>query len=269
MQKIIARCTLLLLFVLLSACTSFNSGQDGPPAFNVDVSRIPNAVPRVEPESRYGNPPVYVVDGRRYYVLKTSAGYDERGIASWYGTKFHDRRTSSGEPYDMFAMTAASCVLPLPTYVKVTNLQNGLWVIVKVNDRGPFDANRIMDLSYVAAKKLGVLAHGTAYVEVRAINPATWDSWSNTDRSWTTSETAAPLAHTPIIYLQVGAFSDYANAESLRQRVSNLTSTQVQIVTSQAPYKVQIGPIWSVSRSDDITRELEQAGFGTPMTVIR
>lgn len=131
---------------------------------------IPDAVPKVEPRSRYGNPPFYDVFGRRYYVLSSGVAYVERGVASWYGPGFHQVRTSTGEPYDMYAMTAAHKTLPLPAYVRVTNLQNGRSVVVRVNDRGPFVGNRIIDLSYSAASKLDMLRNGTAMVEVRAID---------------------------------------------------------------------------------------------------
>jgi rare lipoprotein A len=147
--------------------------KDGPPPFPVDETKIPNAVPHKEKLSRIGNKP-YVVKGKPYYVMKSSKNFVEVGIASWYGTMFHDQRTSNGEKYDMLAMTAAHKHLPLPTYVQVTNLENHRKIIVKVNDRGPFKPNRIIDLSYVAAKKLHMTGKGTALVEVRAIdtNPA-------------------------------------------------------------------------------------------------
>jgi rare lipoprotein A len=132
---------------------------------------IPDAVPRVEPRSRYGNPPYYDVFGKRYYVLSSGSGYVERGVASWYGPGFHKLRTSTGEPYDMYGMTAAHKTLPLPAYVRVTNLQNGRSVVVRVNDRGPFVGNRIIDLSYTAAAKLDMLRDGTAMVEVRELDP--------------------------------------------------------------------------------------------------
>jgi rare lipoprotein A len=131
---------------------------------------VPDATPRSEPRARNGNPPFYDVFGKRYFVLSSSAGYWERGVASWYGPGFHKVRTSTGEPYDMYAMTAAHRTLPLPAYVRVTNLQNGRSVVVRVNDRGPFVGNRIIDLSYTAAVKLDMLRNGTALVEVRAID---------------------------------------------------------------------------------------------------
>jgi rare lipoprotein A len=134
---------------------------------------VPDAVPHIEPRARYGNPPFYDVFGKRYYVLSSSVGYWERGVASWYGPGFHKVRTSIGEPYDMYAMTAAHKTLPLPAYVRVTNLQNGRSVVVRVNDRGPFVGNRIIDLSYTAAAKLDMLRNGTAMVDVRTIDPMT------------------------------------------------------------------------------------------------
>ncbi len=143
-----------------------------PPAPTPRPEAIPDAVPKVEPRSRSGNPPFYEVFGQRYYVLSSSVGYIERGVASWYGPGFHKVRTSTGEPYDMYAMTAAHKTLPLPAYVRVTNLQNGRSVVVRVNDRGPFVDNRIIDLSYSAALKLDVVRNGTAFVEVRSIDPS-------------------------------------------------------------------------------------------------
>ena len=141
-----------------------------PPPPN-DPFSVPDAVPKFEPRSRSGNPPFYQVFGKRYYVMASSVGYIERGVASWYGPGFHAERTSIGEPYDMYGMTAAHKTLSLPTYVRVTNLQNNRSVVVRVNDRGPFVGTRIIDLSYTAAAKLDMLRKGTAFVEVRAIDP--------------------------------------------------------------------------------------------------
>jgi rare lipoprotein A len=137
----------------------------------ISPQSVPDAVPRVEPRSRYGNPPFYEVFGKRYYVLSSSSDYVERGVASWYGPGFHTVRTSTGDSYDMYGMSAAHKTLPLPAYVRVTNLQNGRSVVVRVNDRGPFVGNRIIDLSYTAAAKLDMLRNGTAFVEVRALDP--------------------------------------------------------------------------------------------------
>jgi rare lipoprotein A len=150
--------------------------RDGPPSFYVDENKIPDAVPKIEPLSKLGNMPVYRIGNKKYYPMKKHTNYEAIGIASWYGTLFHNRRTSSGERYNMLGMTAAHRTLPLPTYVQVTNLKNGRQVIVKVNDRGPFSSNRILDVSYVAAKKLGMIGHGTALVKVKEIDPIRLDT---------------------------------------------------------------------------------------------
>ena len=180
--------TLLFTFLtalLLQACGgSGNSGGssngssngkygygDGPPPRDIDVSNLPDAVPKVEPIRKAGNKSPYTVLGKTYQVLPSSLGYRERGIASWYGNKFHGRKTSNGEIYSMYEMTAAHKSLPIPSYVKVTNLDNGRTVVVRVNDRGPFHGSRIIDLSYAAAKKLDYSNKGTANVEVVAIDP--------------------------------------------------------------------------------------------------
>ena len=137
-----------------------------------DVYQVPDAVPRDEPRSAFGNPPFYYVAGHRYVVLPSANGYVERGVASWYGTEFHGLRTSTGEPYDMFAMTAAHKTLPLPCYARVTNLSNGRSVVLRINDRGPFVANRIIDLSYSAAARLDIIRNGTGFVQVEVLTPA-------------------------------------------------------------------------------------------------
>jgi rare lipoprotein A len=154
------------LCAALSAC----GGLDTIRPRDLNPDDIADAVPGEEPRSAYGNPDSYVVNGKRYYTLRTAEGFAERGIASWYGNPFHGRRTSSGEVYDMYRMTAAHKQLPLPTYVQIRNLDNGRTATVKVNDRGPFKDNRVIDLSYAAALKLGVVAKGTAFVEIRAVN---------------------------------------------------------------------------------------------------
>ena len=165
-----------LLLITLMICLGPCSGchyffHDAPPRYSVDLSHVPNAVPKWEPRSRYGNPHWYTIQGHVYRVLSSAKGYDRYGTASWYGRKFHGKRTATREVYNMFAMTAASTELPLPTYVRVTNLRNGRTVIVKVNDRGPFHAHRILDLSYAAAQKLGFARKGTAPVRVTALLP--------------------------------------------------------------------------------------------------
>ena len=237
--------------------------EDGPPARPVDVSRVPDAVPRHEPRSRYGNPDSYVVNGRRYHVLPTARGYVERGIASWYGRKFHGRRTASGEPYDMYRMTAAHRTLPLPSYVRVTNLENGRSVVVRVNDRGPFHPNRIIDLSYAAAARLGMLERGTALVEVRAITPGERAPARAARRS-------APEA--PRIYVQAGAFADRRNAERLRLRLLRAGLRAVALQRHDHPelrlYRVRLGPFASVDAADRVSVRLWRLGIADAHVVV-
>jgi len=239
--------------------------KDGPPSEDFDVSNIPDAVPKVEPRSKYGNPASYVVLGKRYYVMNNANGYSEKGIASWYGTKFHGQRTSSGEPYDLKAMTAAHRTLPLPTYAQVTNLTNGRRIVVKVNDRGPFAENRIMDLSYVAAKKLGVTAKGTALVEVKAINP------SNPEAVLQQPVVAEQIGK-PLLYLQIGAFAQRENAVKTLALVKNWTTSPIAIKEGEHNgmpiYRVKIGPLPSVDNSDELYDRLKIAGLGQPMVVV-
>jgi rare lipoprotein A len=260
----------LLLVLGLSGCATtghqrYWQAHDGAPTENIDVSKIPDAVPKVEPRSKYGNPASYVALGRRYFVMNSAEGYHEKGIASWYGTKFHGQRTSCGEPYDLKGMTAAHRTLPLPTYVQVTNLTNHRQVIVKVNDRGPFAENRIMDLSYVAAKKLGVTARGTALVEVRAIDPRNPQAVIN--------KPLAPELHgKPLLYLQIGAFSQQVNAVKTASLVKTWTASPVVVKAGQrngiAIYRVQIGPLPSVDNSDALYDRLKAAGLGQPIVVV-
>ncbi len=155
-----------LTVLLISGCSSINGyGTSG--YFNAQA--IPGAVPKAEPRGKYGNPTSYRVGRKRYYVMNNAKGYDRKGYASWYGNRFHGHRTSSRERYNMYSLTAASTTLPIPSYVRVTNLENGRSVVVKINDRGPFHSQRIIDLSYAAAKQLGYTSKGTAYVRVTAI----------------------------------------------------------------------------------------------------
>lgn len=258
---------------LLTGCFSIGGTGDGPPSYHVDAADIPNAVPRKLPRSKYGNPKSYVVFGHRYFVRNSAKGYDQRGIASWYGTKFHEKRTSSGEPYNMLAMTAAHKTLPLPTFVRVTNLENGRWIIVKVNDRGPFAPGRIIDLSYVAAKKLNMLKTGTAMVEVKALTPGqpmvtpTTRFADNLQR-----EPNTPLGHKPKLYLQAGAFSSKQNAEARANALRNLTTRHVAIrqvfSRGRTLYKVQVGPLVNVQESDGLSQRIENAGITHPVPVV-
>lgn len=281
--RLLLPCFTLLLLGLLTACSTPKGvttapvperhapgipGKDGAPLGSIDVNAIPDPVPRVEPRSRYGNPPFYIQDGIRYDVLPTVGGYAERGIASWYGTKFHGRRTSSGEPYDLYQMTAAHKTLPIPAYARVTNLRTGRSIIVRINDRGPFKDNRIIDLSYAAAAKLGILPEGTGLVEVRTIDPAQPD--------YQTTIAAAPPPPPPAqtsIYLQIGAFSNQQNAERLRTRLQGADFPSARITEAHANnsarvYRVRIGPIASVEDADRMVAKLIELGINDSRVVV-
>ncbi|MGD8998867.1 MAG: septal ring lytic transglycosylase RlpA family protein [Granulosicoccaceae bacterium] len=267
---------LLALPGLLAGCggSSLIEERDSGPSEYRDLSQVSNAVPREEPRSRYGNPESYVVHGKRYYVLDSSEDYHERGIASWYGTKFHGRRTSSGERYDMYAMTAAHKSLPLPTYVEVTNLKNNRKVIVKVNDRGPFHENRIIDLSYAAAHKLGINHSGTGLVEVRAINTRETQSViaANTNAPAVQTTAANKPSAALSLFLQVGAFASRTNAEQLLGRLLEAAVGNVRISqlsnAEQTLYRVRIGPIASVEEADRLAESLDKIGINTGRIVI-
>ncbi len=252
---------LLCLLALLSACAhSPRPQQDGAPRGSINVDNIPDAVPRVEPLAKRGNPDSYVVFGQRYYPIKSSQQFVERGVASWYGTKFHGRLTSSGEPYSMYEMTAAHKTLPLPTYVEVHNLENGRKVVVKVNDRGPFHGDRIIDLSYAAAKKLGYSQRGTARVEIRAIDP----------RAPAQPQQPAPPSSAPKpLYLQVGSFSSRPNAETLQQLIASMADDMpvkiFQVSQAHAPhnplFRVKIGPLNSSEEAERTSALLAMLGI--------
>ena len=255
---------ILISFTILAlnACSSHRSIQDGPPDHYVDVSHVPNATPVKLPRSPYGNPSSYSVFGKRYYVLNSEKGYDKKGVASWYGTKFDGQLTSSREPYRMLGMTAASKDLPIPCFVKVTNLQNNKWVIVKVNDRGPFVSNRIIDLSYAAARKLDYTGTGTAHVQVTALTP-----WNNPSIN-TQNSRIIPNADSTQVYVQLGAFSQRSNAQDLQSRLEQIVSKPVHISSSNALYRVQIGPLKNTDESTAIKALLDQQGYGQAITVV-
>ncbi len=277
------------LALLLASCggTSNNpvfSTQDGPPARQIDVSLITDAVPQRTRRSKSGNPASYVVFGKRYHVMSSSQGYKERGVASWYGSKFHGKRTSSGEPYNMHDMTAAHKTLPLPSYVRVTNLNNGRQVILKVNDRGPFHDNRIIDLSHTAAVKLGVKGTGTGLVEVEAIDPdanhavskapyTTADSKTPEHKQLPPATQNRPSKSSVALYLQLGAFVSSHNAYNLKNRVNSATQSNMARVSTtqkntQQFYRVRIGPVKGVEQADELAQTLAQKGFGLPRILI-
>ena len=283
----------LSLLVLLSACGTIpRSGgyfeDDGPEERPpVDIAGIPDAVPKSEPLATSGNKP-YAVYGKTYTPLFDTTGYRERGIASWYGKKFHGKRTSSGEPYDMYAMTAAHKTLPLPSYVRVRNLQNGRAIIARVNDRGPFLHDRLIDLSYAGAAKLGFLGTGTGIVEVEAIRPE--------DPSVQVAQSQKPVIEiipsavaadspprpasvsSPKLYLQVGAFSRWDNAINLRARLQRETERPIFILSALVPnerapeavrlYRVRIGPLADVQEGDQLSDRVTKLGITDTRIVV-
>ena len=277
----------LIIAVALAACSStprqpavpasIPSPPPLPAAPPSAPEGVPDAIPRIEPRARNGNPPFYDVFGKRYYVLSSSVGYWERGVASWYGPGFHKVRTSTGELYDMYGMTAAHRTLPLPAYVRVTNLQNGRSVVVRVNDRGPFVGNRIIDLSYTAAAKLDMLRNGTAMVEIRTIDPtAPPPAAPLTIVPAAQAAPAAPAsvaaqagssaaATVPPLFVQAGAFADPANAERLAERLRGGNMGKVFVrddqIAGRRMYRVRIGPVPDVAEFDRVVAALERAGI--------
>lgn len=243
-----------------------DSVPDGPPP---DVSKLPEPVPKVEPRALYGNKSPYSVLGQTYNVLTTPSGYVERGIASFYGNKFHGYKTSSLEDYDMYQFTAAHKTLPLPSYARVTNLENGKSVIVRINDRGPFHDNRLIDLSFAAAVKIGVWPKGTGLVEVRAIDPSQPLEAQTLPPPPPPPKAASPG---PGIYLQVGAFSDVNNAERVAQQLRTANFAPVQVVDAQingrSIRRVRVGPLASVDQADDVTSRIEGMGLPKPQVAV-
>jgi len=221
--------------------------QANPPS---NLAEIPDAEPRLEPLHRYANRP-YQVFGRNYVPLAQLQPFRERGLASWYGRRFNGQRTASGEVYDMYAMTAAHPTAPIPSYVRVTNLANGRRVVVRVNDRGPFYPGRIIDLSYAAAYKLGLLQAGSAQVEVEAVLPG---------------------GEPPGVYVQVGAFSSRENAESLRSRIAaELTwvKESVQLMLAGSLWRLHVGPYRSRDDARSVAERIETELSLKPLLIVR
>lgn len=239
--------------------------RDGEPTLPApDIASLAEPVPRAEPRSRYGNKTPYTVLGRTYTVLPTAKGYVDRGISSWYGQKFHGYMTSSFEPYDMYQFTAAHKSLPLPSYARVTNLENGKSVVVRVNDRGPFHENRLVDLSYAAAVRIGIWPKGTGLVEVRAIDPEHPED--------------LPVAERPQpgasgrMYLQIGAYAEPANAERVRREVQQAGIGPVRIETvasgGRSVHRVRVGPVADVAEADALAPRIRSLGLGSPRVTI-
>ncbi len=248
-----------LVLLALNSCTvPFWLQQDqAPDSIPANILTTPNATPRFESQTRAGNAPEYEVLGKRYRTLSHNNHYQALGIASWYGTKFHGKKTANGETYDMFAMTAAHKTLPIPSYVKVTNLENKRFVILRINDRGPFHDNRIIDLSYTAAAKLNILKKGTGFVNVQSITPP--------KRGTHDAQPSKPIALKSHVHLQVGAFQHLKNAQNLQQQLKHKNLPASRIVTTPSPqgliHKLHFGPILSVNKADHLTQRLRKMGY--------
>lgn len=243
MFRLISISFISLYLIGCSSPSRYHVEQDYGPSVEVDVSRIPDAVPKWEPYSSGAND-TYRVRGETYHVLPTSNNFREVGIASWYGHKFHGHLTSNGETYDMYGMSAAHKSLPIPSYVRVTNVDNGRSVVVRVNDRGPFHDGRVIDLSYAAAAKLGYHKKGTAKVIVESID-----------------------MDVPDRYVQIGAFGSLDNARKLRQKSGHWTDRPFRIKPESGVFKVQIGPLKTAQEAQDMINLAKSNGILKPLVV--
>jgi len=255
----------LLVMLVLAACTTsrYSMEYDVGPSGYFDASLVPDPVPIWEPLSPGGNKTPYIVRGKKYHLLNRTQAYSEEGVASWYGLKFHGELTSNGEIYNMYEMTAAHKTLPLPSYVRVTNLDNDKSIVVRVNDRGPFHSGRIIDLSYAAAKKLAYDNKGTANVKLDLISPVQ----KNANAKRKGEDRLA-------IFVQLGAFANKLAAEIIKDQANKLSEAYRAFVV-QAPgrlpalYRVRIGPIKDKLSAENMITKLQGASIGQPIMISR
>lgn len=262
---------------------------DMPPA---GLRQVPDAVVKAEPLSRFANRP-YAVFGKTYVPITGDAPFSQRGVASWYGKKFHGQRTSSGELYDMYKMTAAHPTLPIPSYARITSLSSGVQVVVRINDRGPFHSSRIVDVSYTAALKLGLLGKGSHEVQLERLLPGDASRATAAAAAAAQPEVAALMAEQSMVqqsearigddagsaparaptdgyYLQLGAFSQPAKAAEVRSRVlASGAVTLVEVVQSGALHRLYGGPFDSRAEALAAARELPAALAIKPIVVRR
>lgn len=248
-----------VVLVVIAACSStpaWKEPADHAPTHQVSADEITDAIPRNDPITRAGNTSPYTVLGQTYSVLPTSKDYKRSGIASWYGKKFHGRPTANGEKYNIYGMTAAHRTLPIPSYVKVTNLDNGRTAIVRVNDRGPFHQDREIDLSYAAAVKLGYADRGTAKVLVEAIDVTPSPSTTLTSAS-------------PDYFLQAGAFKNRISADNLSDQLRAKLNWPVAVKNAGPGgfYRVHIGPLTSMNDVQSVTAQLLSMNIGEPRLI--
>ena len=250
----------------------YSISQDRAPTRIVDLASIPEVIPEPLNRTGAGNRSPYTVLGKSYEVMPTEVGYNERGVASWYGEKFHGHKTSNGEVFDMFLASAAHKSLPIPSFLRVTNLDNNRSIVVRVNDRGPFHGDRVIDLSYAAAVKLGYADRGTARVQLESII-ATGTSGDRVVRAANSggNETLR-VSSTDSKYLQVGAFSDLSAAQEVTSKVEEITSLPVFIWTvntssNKILHRVRVGPISDPGQIQRVSESVVAANLGSPYTV--
>lgn len=269
--------------LLMAGCSSVGPVKPvtpAPPVARAPAVTPPPGVPGAPvPAPRSGNPPFYEVFGERYFVMPSSEGYRQTGVASWYGEAFHGKRTSSGTIYNMHEMTAAHKTLPLPSLVRVTNLSNSKSVVVIVDDRGPFVKDRLIDLSYAAAKELDIVRSGTAEVEVEALGGASGAGpvivYSPGNTPSTSSPAGGNIAPTLVpaqnLYMQVGAFGRLDNAERLKAYLESKGVSKVVIrydsSASKTLYRVRIGPLSGSDEYDALATRIAPLHSGKPSLV--
>ena len=250
----------------------YSISQDRAPTRIIDLSSIPEVIPEPLNRTGAGNRSPYTVLGKSYEVMPTEEGYNERGVASWYGEKFHGHKTSNGEVFDMFLASAAHKSLPIPSFLRVTNLDNNRSIVVRVNDRGPFHGDRVIDLSYAAAVKLGYADRGTARVQLESI-VATGVSRDRGVRGANSAGNATlRVSSADSKYLQVGAFSDLSAAQEITSRVEEITSLPVFIRTvntskNRILHRVRVGPISDPGQIQRVSESVVAADLGSPYTV--
>jgi len=272
--------------------------KDSAPKESIDLSHVPNAIPRHEERTIAGNKTPYKVMGKVYHVLNEPTNYTGTGLASWYGVKFHGNRTSNGEVYDMYGMTAAHATLPIPSYVKVTNLNNQRSIVVRVNDRGPFHPGRIIDLTYTGAFKLGYLNEGTAPVRVEyidvdpsqpllqqvadasllnvSVSQASQITMPNTTSVMAISEHDVKLVDDAngLAFLQVGAFGDRNTAEALKMKLSSSIRPPINVISvvnadQKAFHKVHIGPLTTHLMISEVKNTLIDMALPAPLLIYK
>ena len=240
--------------------TRYTVSKDGGHR-DIDVSGLPDAVPKPHHGKVKAAP--YSLFGKTYYPLAKAAGYRRQGVASWYGIKFHGHKTANGEVYNMYAMTAAHKTLPLPSYARVTNTQNGRSVVVRVNDRGPFHGDRLIDLSWAAAKKLGYHKKGVAKVIVEGISPSASVAKSTAvDNRRAIKESSTVARNEDMLYLQVAALSSRRTATHLQKKLQGMTQKAVRIISgNDGLFRVRVGPFYSVANVEKLQQKLEKSSL--------